>query len=152
MVHSSKTTRVTTLVQENFFCVLKKTTQCNKNRASISWSIFCKIDLTAQSAAQGGPSSGQHQSFDWNRWWTSQLRFWRRKKWIFSSSLWNISSLLSRPPLYVTARPVSFSSPWFQAHEKQKKKRISALMSSQHEDAEQLDSLKKRNRNRFGRQ
>ena len=25
MVHSSKTTRVTTLVQENFFCVLKKT-------------------------------------------------------------------------------------------------------------------------------
>ena len=99
-VHISKTTTITTSVQENFFFVFKKPTQWSKNQASISRSIFCKSDLVMKSAAQGGPDSGHHENFDKNRCWIPKPRFWRRKKFDFSSNLRNIQNLPSRPPLY----------------------------------------------------
>ena len=74
-VHISKTTRVTTSVQENFFFVFKKPTQRSKNQASISRSIFWKSDLAVKSAAQGGPDSGQHEHFGQNRGWIPKPRF-----------------------------------------------------------------------------
>ena len=99
-VHSSKTTRVTTSVQENFFFVFKKLTQWSKNQASFSRSIFWKSDLVMKSAAQGGPDGGHHENFDQNRCSIPKPRFWRRKKFDFSSNLRNIQNLPSRPPLY----------------------------------------------------
>ena len=66
MVHISKTTKVTTLVQENFFFVLKIPIQCDQNRVCILWlnlAEFGQTDQAMKSAAQGGPEDG-HQKIN----------------------------------------------------------------------------------------
>ena len=63
MVHISKTTKVTTLAQENFFFVLKKSIKWDQNRVSILWSNFGQTDQAVKSAAQGGPDDGHQQIF-----------------------------------------------------------------------------------------
>ena len=61
MVHISKNTKDTTLVQENFFFVIRKPIKWDKNRVSILWSNFGQTDQAVKSAAQGGPDDGHQQ-------------------------------------------------------------------------------------------
>ena len=64
MVHISKTTKVTTLVQENFFFLLKIPIQCDQNRVCIlllNLAEFGQTDQAMKSAAQGGPEDGHRK-------------------------------------------------------------------------------------------
>ena len=63
LVHISKTTKVTTLAQENFFFVLKKSIKWDQNRVSILWSNFGQTDQAMKSAAQGGPDDWHQKNF-----------------------------------------------------------------------------------------